>query len=233
MLLQNVVAGAVFFFLFIVGHAMLGWCWGRCYDGAALPGPLRFPVPELACFWIYAPGALQSGFTVALLPDPTAPWKVAGAALVLFVVAVFGWVILLVLNPVARNRLISWKTRQRLSTMVSPGRRKSMDGGGAPPKAEFDPFYVPERKSERDDGAVVFVLAERGVADSKGRWSKAFSDPQHAKGEWRAVEGSHVSPRGQFGRIKSWRRSRGGRPRLCDADSPWRRVAATPRVPRG
>ncbi|KAK7233970.1 hypothetical protein SO694_00102092 [Aureococcus anophagefferens] len=126
------------------------------HDDYELPGMLHFPVPELAAFWIYFTGALQAGLNVLLSDDATYPWRIVASVLVASVLAVMVFICLLVMNPVARNRLVPWRARH---------------------------------KADRDDGAVVFVLEDRGTLTFKDRWSKAYRDPQHQLGGWQAVDG--------------------------------------------
>ncbi|KAH8063630.1 hypothetical protein JL722_2813 [Aureococcus anophagefferens] len=152
-LVQTMVCGFLFMVFLVSAHlALNSYLVARQrrkgHDDYELPGMLHFPVPELAAFWIYFTGALQAGLNVLLSDDATYPWRIVASVLVASVLAVMVFICLLVMNPVARNRL-----------------------------------------ADRDDGAVVFVLEDRGTLTFKDRWSKAYRDPQHQLGGWQAVDG--------------------------------------------
>jgi hypothetical protein len=193
-LVQTMVCGFLFMVFLVSAHLALNSYLvarqrRRGHDDYELPGMLHFPVPELAAFWIYFTGALQAGLNVLLSDDATYPWRIVASVLVASVLAVMVFICLLVMNPVARNRLVPWRARHKVHKRLA-NRNAVAKGGGAPQRAEsYDPLFIPDGKADRDDGAVVFVLEDRGTLTFKDRWSKAYRDPQHQLGGWQAVDG--------------------------------------------
>ncbi|KAH8096234.1 hypothetical protein JL720_3594 [Aureococcus anophagefferens] len=193
-LVQTMVCGFLFMVFLVSAHlALNSYLVARQrrkgHDDYELPGMLHFPVPELAAFWIYFTGALQAGLNVLLSDDATYPWRIVASVLVASVLAVMVFICLLVMNPVARNRLVPWRARHKVHKRLA-NRNAVAKGGGAPQRAEsYDPLFIPDGKADRDDGAVVFVLEDRGTLTFKDRWSKAYRDPQHQLGGWQAVDG--------------------------------------------
>ena len=213
---QTIIGGLVFAMLYLAVLTLLNDWYARRHDGEELPGHLRPPAPEIALFFVYSTGALQTSFFILALPDPTAVWKTLAVVLALVILGIGAPIMLLVLNPVEENKLCSWRARQRIVRVVSPrtpmlqqsgGHGAFFEGsrrpapGGAPPDPELpDGTLSSVRRDVRasssrmsDDGRVVFVLADPEVATWRDRWRRMWRDPQHTLGEWQGVDGAYAS----------------------------------------
>ena len=213
---QTIIGGLVFAMLYLAVLTLLNDWYARRHDGEELPGHLRPPAPEIALFFVYSTGALQTSFFILALPDPTAVWKTLAVVLALVILGIGAPIMLLVLNPVEENKLCSWRARQRIVHIVSPRTPMLQQSGGhgaffesprrpapggAPPDPELpDGTLSSVRRDVRasssrmsDDGRVVFVLADPEVATWRDRWRRMWRDPQHTLGEWQGVDGAYAS----------------------------------------
>ena len=213
---QTIIGGLVFAMLYLAVLTLLNDWYARRHDGEELPGHLRPPAPEIALFFVYSTGALQTSFFILALPDPTAVWKTLAVVLALVILGIGAPIMLLVLNPVEENKLCSWRARQRIVHIVSPRTPMLQQSGGhgaffesprrpapggAPPDPELPDGTLSsvrrdvQASSSRmsDDGRVVFVLADPEVATWRDRWRRMWRDPQHTLGEWQGVDGAYAS----------------------------------------
>ena len=213
---QTIIGGLVFAMLYLTVLTLLNDWYARRHDGEELPGHLRPPAPEIALFFVYSTGALQTSFFILALPDPTAVWKTLAVVLALVILGIGAPIMLLVLNPVEENKLCSWRARQRIVHIVSPRTPMLQQSGGhgaffesprrpapggAPPDPELPDGTLSsvrrdvQASSSRmsDDGRVVFVLADPEVATWRDRWRRMWRDPQHTLGEWQGVDGAYAS----------------------------------------
>ena len=214
--MQTIIGGLVFAMLYLAVLTLLNDWYARRHDGEELPGHLRPPAPEIALFFVYSTGALQTSFFILALPDPTAVWKTLAVVLALVILGIGAPIMLLVLNPVEENKLCSWRARQRIVHIVSPRTPMLQQSGGhgaffesprrpapggAPPDPELPDGTLSsvrrdvQASSSRmsDDGRVVFVLADPEVATWRDRWRRMWRDPQHTLGEWQGVDGAYAS----------------------------------------
>ena len=199
---QTIIGGLVFAMLYLTVLTLLNDWYARRHNGEELPGHLRPPAPEIALFFVYSAGALQTSFFILALPDPTAVWKTLAVVLALVILGIGAPIMLLVLNPVEENKLCSWRARQRIVHIVSPRTPMLQQSGGhgaffesprrpapggAPPDPELPDGTLSsvrrdvQASSSRmsDDGRVVFVLADPEVATWRDRWRRMWRDPQH------------------------------------------------------
>ena len=127
---QTIIGGLVFAMLYLAVLTLLNDWYARRHDGEELPGHLRPPAPEIALFFVYSTGALQTSFFILALPDPTAVWKTLAVVLALVILGIGAPIMLLVLNPVEENKLCSWRARQRIVHIVSPRTPMLQQSGG-------------------------------------------------------------------------------------------------------